>query len=195
MAIHEVNFDGIVGPTHNYSGLSWGNVASQKSKLSVSNPRQAALEGLAKMKFLMDLGVRQAVLPPHERPHLPTLRALGYSGSDAEMLSRAQKDNPVLLSAGCSASAMWAANAATVSPSADTTDGRVHFTPANLITQFHRSIEPPTTARVLRAIFADEKHFAHHPPLPSTSHFADEGAANHTRLESAAGGIEIFVYG
>jgi len=191
----ELNFDGIVGPTHNYAGLSWGNVASLKNKLAISNPKQAALEGLAKMKFLMDLGVKQAVLPPHERPHLPTLRTLGYSGSDADVLRAVQHENPTLLAACCSASAMWAANAATVSPSADTSDGRVHFTPANLITQFHRSIEPPTTARIMRTIFADEKHFAHHAPLPATTHFADEGAANHTRLETGRGGKEIFVYG
>ena len=25
---YEVNFDGLVGPTHNYAGLSYGNVAS-----------------------------------------------------------------------------------------------------------------------------------------------------------------------
>src|SRR2546423_14424291 len=124
---HEANFDGIVGPTHNYAGLSYGNVASMTNKASVSSPRDAALQGLAKMKFLHDMGVKQAVLPPHERPHLPTLRALGYSGSDAQVLAEARKANPVLLSACCSASAMWAADAATVSPSADTSDGRVHF--------------------------------------------------------------------
>jgi succinylarginine dihydrolase len=92
---------------------------------------------------------------------------------------------------------MWAANAATVSPSADTADRRVHFTPANLVTQFHRSLEPQTTAAVLKAIFADERHFAHHAPLPSASGFSDEGAANHTRLCRTYGsrGIEIFVYG
>jgi succinylarginine dihydrolase len=27
----EVNFDGLVGPTHNYGGLSYGNVASQST--------------------------------------------------------------------------------------------------------------------------------------------------------------------
>src|SRR5437773_6482543 len=176
MTMHEITFDGIVGPTHNYAGLSWGNIASLKNKLAISNPKQAALQGLEKMKFLMDLGVKQAVLPPHERPHLPTLRALGFQGTDVDVLQRVQRENPVLLSACCSASAMWAANAATVSPSTDTSDRRVHFTPANLVTQFHRSIEPPTTARVLRTIFADEKYFAHHEPLPATSHFADEGA-------------------
>src|SRR5437762_7539014 len=137
MPLHQVNFDCIVGPTHNYAGLSYGNVASMKHKHAVSSPRAAALEGLEKMRFLASLGVRQAVLPPHERPHLPTLRRLGFHGSDAEVLAKVHKENPVLLAAASSSSAMWTANAATVSPSADTADGRVQFTPANLLTQFH----------------------------------------------------------
>src|SRR3954463_10060134 len=112
----EVNFDGIVGPTHNYAGLSFGNVASQAHGGSVSHPREAALQGLAKMKFLHDLGVKQAVLPPHERPHLQTLRRLGFSGSDAAVLEKVQQSDPALLSAVSSSSAMWTANAATVSP-------------------------------------------------------------------------------
>ena len=92
---------------------------------------------------------------------------------------------------------MWVANAATVSPSADTADGRVHFTPANLVSHFHRSIEAPTTTRVLRAIFADKTHFAVHDPLPAAPQLGDEGAANHTRLAGADGapGVEFFVYG
>ena len=194
----EFNFDGLVGPTHNYAGLSYGNVASMKNKLAVSNPRAAALQGIAKMKLVADLGVKQAVLPPHERPHVPTLRRLGFDGSDADVLSNVRRTDPALLAAACSASSMWAANAATVSPSPDTEDGKVHFTPANLISQFHRSIEAPTTARVLKAIFPEDAGcFVHHPPLPSASHFADEGAANHTRLCSSYGdpGLEIFVYG
>ena len=141
-AAFEVNFDGIVGPTHNYAGLSFGNVASQKNARSVSRPREAALQGLAKMKFLNELGVRQAVLPPHPRPDLGLLRRFGFAGADADVLAKASTENPRLLAAAYSASAMWAANAATVSPSADTADGRVHFTPANLLTQLHRSIEP-----------------------------------------------------
>src|SRR5215208_5644875 len=131
MAAHEVNFDGIVGPTHNYAGLSYGNVASMANQSAVSSPRQAALQGLAKMKFMADLGVPQAVLPPHERPHVPTLRRIGFGGSNADVLHAAARE-PLLLAAVSSASAMWAANAATVSPSADTFDHRVHFTPANL---------------------------------------------------------------
>src|SRR5438445_10464545 len=101
------------------------------NKSSVSSPKQAALEGLAKMKFLADLGIRQAVLPPHERPHLPTLRRLGFTGSDADILAKVHREDPVLLAAVSSSSAMWAANAATVSPGADTRDGRVPFTAAN----------------------------------------------------------------
>ena len=197
MTAHEVNFDGLVGPTHNYAGLSYGNIASTMHKLTVSSPRQAALQGIAKMTFLASLGLKQAVLPPHERPHVATLRTLGFSGSDAQILEKVARDDPALLASVCSSSHMWAANAATVSPSADTADGRVHFTPANLITQFHRSIEPPTTTAVLRAIFNDADHFVVHDPLPSASHFSDEGAANHTRLCRAYDepGLEVFVYG
>jgi succinylarginine dihydrolase len=193
----EVNFDGLVGPTHNYAGLSHGNLASQRSKHRASNPRAAALEGLAKMKLLASLGVRQAVLPPHERPDVCALRRLGFAGSDADVLWKARQQDPVLLAACCSASAMWAANAATVSPSADTSDGRVHFTPANLVSQAHRSLEAPTTSRILRAIFPDPDHFVHHPPLPAATAFGDEGAANHVRLANEHGvpGIELFVYG
>jgi succinylarginine dihydrolase len=148
------------------------------------------------MKFLADLGVSQAVLPPHERPDIFALRRLGFSGSDAQALKAAQK-YPWLLASCGSASAMWAANAATVSPGADTLDGRVHFTPANLATQFHRSLEAATTAVILKKIFADESAFIHHDPLPDSPLFFDEGAANHLRLCQAHGekGLEIFVFG
>jgi len=199
MATHavEVNFDGLVGPTHNYAGLSWGNVASKSNVNAVSNPKEAALQGLAKMKKLADSGYVQAVLPPHERPHIPTLRALGFVGSDRQVLEQAAQADPAILAAVSSASAMWTANAATVSPSADTADHRVHFTPANLSAKFHRSIEHRVTGRALKAIFTDESYFAHHPALPSVSHFGDEGAANHTRLCAGYGdpGVELFVYG
>src|SRR2546425_9730942 len=128
---YEVNFDGLVGPTHNYSGLSYGNLASEKHRLIVSHPRQAALQGLAKMKFMMELGLTQALLPPHERPCMSMLRQLGFCGPDHQVLEKAFRDARVLLAACSSASSMWAANAATLSPSADTTDSKVHFTPAN----------------------------------------------------------------
>ncbi|MBW3226668.1 N-succinylarginine dihydrolase [Marinobacter adhaerens] len=193
----EANFDGLVGPTHNYAGLSWGNVASKSNVSSVSNPKEAALQGLAKMKRLADRGYVQGVLPPHERPHIPTLRALGFEGPAARVLEQAAKSSPSILAAVSSASPMWTANAATVSPSADTSDHRVHFTPANLSAKFHRSIEHAVTGRALKSIFADESYFAHHPALPSVSHFGDEGAANHTRLCAGYGepGVELFVYG
>jgi succinylarginine dihydrolase len=193
----EVNFDGLPGPTHNYSGLARGNLASERHKSLVSNPRQAALQGLAKMKALADRGLAQAVLPPHERPDVGTLRALGFAGSDAQVLAQAARDDPQMLAACSSAAAMWVANAATVSPSTDTADGRMHFTPANLASHLHRTLEAPVTTRVLRAIFADPAHFVVHDPLPSALEFADEGAANHTRFEPAPGapGIEFFVYG
>ena len=197
MSTVEANFDGLVGPTHNYAGLALGNVASAKNAEQPSDPRGAVLQGLAKMKALADLGMAQGVLPPQERPHIPSLKRLGFSGKDAEVLRKAHAEAPGLLAAMASASSMWTANAATVSPSVDCADGRVHFTPANLATHLHRAIEPETTARALRAIFAEERRFVHHEALPATPQLGDEGAANHTRLCSdyGAAGLELFVYG
>jgi succinylarginine dihydrolase len=193
----EANFDGLVGPTHHYAGLAFGNVASARNARRVANPREAARQGLMKIQALAALGLPQGVLPPHERPHLPTLRRLGYSGTDAQILARVARSSPELLAAVSSASAMWTANAATVSPSADCADERVHFTPANLCTNLHRAIEAETTARILKAVFPDPSVFVHHPPLPATPTLGDEGAANHTRLCADYGdaGLELFVYG
>lgn len=197
MTAQEVNFDGLVGPSHNYAGLSDGNLASKNNEGKISNPRQGALEGLEKMAFLSGLGLMQGVLPPHERPHLASLRALGFQGGDAHIIATAAAESPALLANVSSASAMWTANAATVSPSADTRDGRTHFTPANLAAMFHRSIEAPVTGRVLKAIFPEGQQFAHHAPLAGGVHMGDEGAANHNRFCRAYGeqGIELFVYG
>lgn len=193
MNLREVNFDGLVGPTHNYSGLSFGNIASMKYSQSISNPKNAALEGLKKMKKLADLGIPQAVLPPHERPSLSTLRAIGFRGDDASILSEVARKAPELLHAVSSSSAMWRANSATVTPSCDSWDGRVHLTIANLRTLFHRSIEAEETLHLFRFLFADQKTFAIHPPLP----FPDEGAANHIRFctQFDAQGTHLFVYG
>src|SRR6185369_632243 len=162
----EYYFDGLVGSTHNYVGLSVGNVASMAHEGNRSNPRLAALEGLQKMRFVHALGVGQAVLPPHDRPSLGTLRKLGFSGRDEEVIVRAAEQSELLVRLVSSAAAMWTANAATIAPSCDTADRRVHLTPANLHEHFHRSIEAPVTERVLRAIFADESRFAVHAPLP-----------------------------
>ncbi|MGN6652684.1 N-succinylarginine dihydrolase [Trinickia sp.] len=197
MQAREANFDGLVGPTHNYAGLSFGNVASQSNEKSVANPLAAAKQGLRKMKQLADLGFLQGVLPPQERPSLRLLRELGFSGSEQKVIERAAKEAPELLAAASSASAMWTANAATVSPSFDTQDGRVHFTPANLTSKLHRAIEHEATRRTLSAIFADPTRFVVHEALPGTPALGDEGAANHTRFCAQYGerGVEFFVYG
>jgi len=197
MSAREFNFDVLVGPSHNYAGLSFGNVASFSNVKSASNPKLAALQGLAKMRALAQRGFGQALLPPQDRPNFRLLRSVGFTGTDAEVLSRAAKEAPVLLACAYSASPMWTANAATVSPSADTADGRTHFTPANLNNKLHRAHEHSQSARALRAIFKDEQHFAVHDALPGTPAFGDEGAANHTRLCSAHGNsaVELFVYG
>ena len=193
----EANVDGLVGPTHNYAGLSPGNLASQSNFGAASNPRAAALQGLAKMKRLADLGLPQFVLPPQIRPDLGFLRSLGFTGTDAEVNAAAWMLAPALAGAAWSASAMWAANAATVTPSADSGDGRLHFTPANLLTNLHRSLEPGRTAAALRRLFPDADRFVVHDALPPQPHFADEGAANHVRLcaEHGEPGVNLFVYG
>lgn len=196
-----MNFDGLVGQTHNYAGLSPGNLASEKHRGAVSSPRRAALQGLAKMRRLMELGLTQGVLPPQERPDVWTLRRLGLGkggrGTDAEVIEEAARRSPALLSACSSGSSMWTANAATVAPSADTGDGRVHLTPANLVAHLHRALEDRQTERALRAIFREGPRFRVHAPLPSVTAFGDEGAANHIRLcaRHAEPGVQVFVYG
>lgn len=197
MSAREVNFDGLPGLTHHYAGLSFGNEASTRNQHQLSNPKLAAQQGLVKMKTLADLGFMQGVIPPHERPNVEALRQIGFGGSDAQVVAQASKQAPQLLSAVSSASSMWVANAATVSPSADSADGRVHLTVANLNNKFHRAIEAPTTANLLRAIFRDRDHFAVHDALPQVAMFGDEGAANHNRFSHGYGapGIQMFVYG
>lgn len=193
----EVNFDGLVGPTHNYAGLSSGNVASTNNAGDISSPKAAAKQGLQKAKALADLGLKQGILAPHARPAFEVLRRLGFDGSDAQVIEKAGRQCPEVLAACYSASAMWTANAATVSPSADSSDGKVHFTPANLNNKFHRSIEPVLTSRILKACFPDPAYFVHHKHLPEAPHFGDEGAANHTRFctSYAQVGVQLFVYG
>ena len=181
----EINFDGIIGPTHNYAGLSRGNIASAANAGDVSQPRAAALQGIEKMRHNLALGLRQGFFMPLDRPDAPWLATLGTSLGDAETHLRAQ---------AWSASSMWAANAATVSPAPDSGDGKCHLTVANLVTMPHRSHEWPGTLAQLRIAFADPA-FAVHGPVPAP--FGDEGAANHMRLCSGHGsaGVEIFVYG
>jgi succinylarginine dihydrolase len=72
----------------------------------------------------------------------------------------------------------------------------MHITAANLQAMFHRTIEAETTDAVLRAIFNDPRHFEVHPPLPGGGQFADEGAANHTRLFAPdRPAVHIFAWG
>ncbi|MET0404089.1 MAG: N-succinylarginine dihydrolase [Cystobacter sp.] len=194
--MREYNFDGLVGPTHNYGGLSPGNLASARHGGAVSHPRAAALQGLEKMRFVSELGVGQAVLPPQPRPSLRALRALGFTGSDEQVITRAAREAEHLLRLTSSSAAMWTANAATGAPSEDAADGRMHLTTANLQQMFHRALEAETTHAVLGAIFADERHFAVHAPLPGGGQFADEGAANHTRLVTPGHpAVHLFAWG
>ena len=184
--MREINFDGIIGPSHNYSGLSAGNIASATNKGLVSHPRAAALQGIDKMRHNLRLGLAQGVLLPHRRPDRAWLGELGTTVEDVPASLRP---------AAFSASAMWAANAATVSPAPDCSDDRCHLSVANLRTMAHRSHEWPETLAQLRTAFADRTRFVVHGPVPAT--FGDEGAANHMRLcaSHTEPGVEIFVYG
>ena len=195
MTFVEINFDGLIGPTHNYAGLSVGNVASHKNAGGTSRPRAAALQGLAKMRALMDLGLPQGFLLPHDRPNADWLRRLGFAGDDDAVLAAAHAADPLLLRNASSASAMWTANAATVSPAPDTRDARCHLTVANLSSMLHRTLEAEATGRQLRLIFRADQHFTVHDAVPPR--LGDEGAANHMRMaeQHGAPGLEIFVYG
>lgn len=183
--ITEINFDGLIGPSHNYAGLSPGNIASASHAGGVSHPREAALQGLAKMRANMERGLVQGWFMPLARPNTDWLASLSTGLAEAE---------PHLRAAAFSASSMWAANAATVSPARDSMDGRCHLTVANLMTMPHRSHEWTGTLAQLRLAFADPS-FAVHGPVPAP--FGDEGAANHMRLAPTHDepGVEIFVYG
>jgi succinylarginine dihydrolase len=197
MTTYEVNMDGLVGPTHHYAGLSPGNLASTQNALTRANPAAAALQGLTKMRLLHQMGIKQAILPPHARPNFHLLNKLGFTGSPAHILQMAHKESPILLSAAYSASSMWTANSATVCPSTDSVDHKVHFTPANLISNLHRHQETSFTGRMLKHIFSDKRYFTHHDPLPTNVVTSDEGAANHNRFcaHHSARGIHLFVYG
>jgi succinylarginine dihydrolase len=183
--IREINFDGIVGPSHNYAGLSLGNLASARNAGAVSQPRAAALQGIDKMRSNLALGLVQGIFLPQPRPARAWLAELGTDIEAAEHHIAAN---------AMSASSMWAANAATVSPAPDTADGKCHLTVANLRTMPHRSHEWIATLAQLRLAFAADA-FAVHNPVPPA--FGDEGAANHMRLTPSHGepGVEVFVYG
>ncbi len=186
MALVEINFDGIIGPSHNYAGLSPGNLASANNAGAMSQPRAAALQGIEKMRANLRLGLAQGFFMPLDRPNKAWLAGLATYMANAE---------PHIRAAAFSASAMWAANAATVSPAPDSADGKCHLSAANLLTMAHRSHEWSGTLAQLRLAFADERHFAVHGPVPAP--FGDEGAANFMRLCPSHGeaGLEIFVYG
>jgi succinylarginine dihydrolase len=197
MNTYELNMDGLVGPSHHYAGLSAGNIASTSNALSIANPAAAAHQGIQKMRLLHHMGLKQALLPPHQRPNLHLLHQLGFTGTPKEQISRARRTDTHLLSACYSASSMWTANAATVSASIDTQDKRVHFTAANLVSNIHRYQEAAFSRQLLQKLFHDEGYFYHHPMLPQTGTTSDEGAANHSRLckNHSNVGTYLFVYG
>lgn len=193
----ELQLDGLVGPTHHFGGLSFGNVASMTHAGWHSRPRQAARQGLAKMRQVLALGMLQAVLPPLERPDVRFLSEAGFRGNDADVLRQAAASEPYLLRLAMSSAFMWTANAATVIPSSDSRDGRCHMIVANLMATPHRALEGQARADMLRHLFLDPRQVIIHDPLPPSPALSDEGAANHCRLarNHADHGWHLFVYG
>ncbi len=193
----EINIDGMIGPTHHFGGLGVGNIASLSSRNQVSNPREAALEGLAKMELLSRMGIEQFYLPPPERPNWHWLELLGFSGNHSDVLQRCFDEAPSLMSAAYSSAFMWTANAATVAPSCDTLDGKLHIVPANLCSNLHRGQEALERRDQLGVMFDQLDDVVVHQPLPAVVALRDEGAANHMRLCSLDGtkAIHVFVHG
>lgn len=193
----EINIDGLIGPTHHFGGLGVGNVASIGSRHRISNPKAAALEGLAKMELLSSLGSPQYYLPPPSRPNWQFLNDCGFRGERGDILKRCHEQSPSLLSAAYSSAFMWTANAATVAPSSDTTDGCLHVVPANLCSNLHRGQEAIERRKQLQRLLSPLLSAQVHTSLPAVMPLRDEGAANHMRLCSRDGtrGVHLFVYG
>jgi succinylarginine dihydrolase len=195
MNLQEVQVDRLVGPTHHFGGLGVGNLASQQHSGQVSNPAAAALQGLDKMRLVAGLGAVQVILPPQPRPDFRFLRSLGFAGSDADVLRQAYNEAPGLLSAATSCSAMWTANAATVTPGVDSDVESSTVTIANLDSSLHRAIEPQQTASELRRALPEGCCIIDQ--LPGGAAMRDEGAANHMRLGITGdrAGMNVLVYG
>ena len=105
MSVTEINFDGLIGPSHNYAGLSVGNLASARNAGAVSHPRAAALQGIEKMRGNIRLGLTQGIFLPQWRPDGAWLAQLETDVGAAE---------PHIRAAAMSASSMWAASASGV---------------------------------------------------------------------------------
>ncbi|MBU0505226.1 MAG: N-succinylarginine dihydrolase [bacterium] len=194
--VREINLSGLVGVTHNYCGLTVGHTKNISFDGNATNPKKAAQEALERIKTLHDKGVLQIIMPPHDRPSLSLLKRLGFSGTNEEIIEKAFQQDPKVYAGACSAASMWMSSALTATPSLDATDGRVHFTPANLANKFHRSFEQRTNYRILKTIFSDENFFSVHQALPAMNAFIDEGASNIMRFCPAIEqrGLGVFVY-
>jgi succinylarginine dihydrolase len=192
MNLIEIQIDRIVGPTHHFGGLGVGNVASKTNAGEVSNPAAAALQGLDKMRLVAQLGVPQLILPPQTRPASGMLQSLGFRDSQWQKIL---DESPELFSGAMSSSAMWTANAATVTPAIDNQSNQLMMTIANLTASLHRSIEPSDTEQELTKALGCASQIS--PPIAVGSALRDEGAANHMRLGTSENtpGINVFVYG
>jgi succinylarginine dihydrolase len=193
----EINIDGMIGPSHHFGGLGVENKASELNRAQTSHPRNAALQGLAKMELLDSYGIPQFYLPPPARPAWGWLESLGFSGSKASVLRDCYQEYPILLSAAFSSAFMWTANAASVSCGSDTRSGRAKIKLANLNANLHRSIEEAERLPQLETMFKAVAGVDVLRGLSSSRPLSDEGAANLMRFCTRAGsrGVYAFVYG
>jgi len=204
----EVQFDGIIGPTHHFGGLGVGNVASLASRAKESYPRAAALEGAAKMDLVASLGIPQFFLPPLVRPNWDFLVRCGLIDSkqrfdrakQVEALRRCAEESPMLLSAAYSSSFMWTANAGTFCPGTDASDGVSRLVLANLSSSLHRGMEAVERYQQFSDLFRGCEKVQVCLPIPAVDPLRDEGAANHMRFAAphamqSSLGLHVFVHG
>ena len=192
MTPHYCCIDTIIGPTYHYGGLALGNTHSLDHKHVVANPKKAALQGLSKMKLLRDHGISQYVLPAYVRDYKGLVQGYYNNQGDFEdNLKRLYDENLDIFSSFFSASSAWLANAWTMTPSIDSSDGRYHVSPASLNACFHRQLDVKQTIAILTNRLCSKTYITCHHPSP----FFDEGAANMIRLSAGGKGLYLFVSG
>lgn len=179
----ELQIETLPSPLFAYGGLARGDLASMKHAHHPSAPKLALFQHLEKCQRLHELGISVALFPPHPRPLFSVLKKIGFEKAE---------QTPLRWLAACSSSSFhWTANSASVTPSKESLDGKLHISIANLSNRFHRSLEPNHTKELLDLLFQNVKNTVIHSPLPAGLLFGDEGSANQMRIE---GGHTLFIY-
>ena len=168
-------------------GLSLGNLASARNAGDVSQPARGGAAG-----------PRQDARQSRARPgpgHVRAARRARRALARRARHRRSTRPTPVLAANAMCASAMWAANAATVSPAPDTADGTLP--PDRRQSADHAAPQPRMAGDAGAAPARLRRRARSRSTARCRRAFGDEGAANHMRLAPAHGepGVEMFVYG